>query len=148
MKYKIEELKDITDSREIMQSKPQGFSKYMMYIIIFILSAVVLWSLIATKEISIKANGVVKPSEEITKISSTIIGKETTNIEKISVDGKVSEEQGTSFYTGICKIPVTSMQNKKGTSIDIKNGMLVQARIINREVSYFRYFLEKINILD
>ena len=30
----------------------------------------------------------------------------------------------------------------------IKNGMLVQARIINREVSYFRYFLEKINILD
>lgn len=79
MKYKIEELKDITDSREIMQSKPQGFSKYMMYIIIFILSAVVLWSLIATKEISIKANGVVKPSEEITKISSTINGKVTTN---------------------------------------------------------------------
>lgn len=101
MKYKIEELKDITDSREIMQSKPQGFSKYMMYIIIFILSAVVLWSLIATKEISIKANGVVKPSEEITKISSTINGKVTTNIEKISVDAKVSEEQGTSYYTGV-----------------------------------------------
>ena len=71
-----------------------------------------------------------------------------TNIEKISVDAKVSEEQGTSFYTAVCNIPVTEMQNKKGTSIDIKNGMLVQARIINREVSYFRYFLEKINIVD
>ena len=40
------------------------------------------------------------------------------------------------------------MTNKKGTSIDIKNGMIVEARIINREVSYLRYFLEKINILD
>ncbi|KLE17323.1 hypothetical protein [Clostridium sp. C8] len=54
----------------------------------------------------------------------------------------------TSFYTGICDIPVKSMTNKKGNSINIKNGMLVEARIINREVSYFRYFLEKINILD
>ena len=79
MKYKIEELKDITDSREIMQSKPTGFSKYMMYIIFFILSTVILWSLIATKQISIKASGVVKPSEEITKISSTLNGEVTTN---------------------------------------------------------------------
>ena len=71
-----------------------------------------------------------------------------TNIKEISVDAKVSEKQGTSYYTGECTIPLTSMKNKKGTTVDIKNGMLVQARIINREVSYFRYFLEKINILD
>ena len=79
MKYKIEELKDITDSREIMQSKPEGFSKYMMYIIIGILTTVILWSLIATKEISIRASGVVKPREEITKISASLNGKVTTN---------------------------------------------------------------------
>ena len=79
MKYKIEELKDITDSREIMQSKPEGFSKYMMYIIIVILALVLIWSIIATKEISIKANGVVKPSEEITKISASLNGKVTSN---------------------------------------------------------------------
>ena len=39
------------------------------------------------------------------------------------------------------------MKNDKGNMVDIKNGMIVQARIINREVSYFRYFLEMINIL-
>lgn len=71
-----------------------------------------------------------------------------TNISDISVDAKVSEKEKTSYYTGICDIPVTTMTNKKGNSIDIKNGMLIEARIINREVSYFRYFLEKINILD
>jgi membrane fusion protein, peptide pheromone/bacteriocin exporter len=71
-----------------------------------------------------------------------------SNLKDISVDAKVSEKEKTSFYTGICDIPVKSMTNKKGNSINIKNGMLVEARIINREVSYFRYFLEKINILD
>lgn len=71
-----------------------------------------------------------------------------SNLTDISVDAKVSEKEGTSYYTGICDIPVTSMTNKKGNGIDIKNGMLVEARIINRKVSYFRYFLEKINILE
>lgn len=71
-----------------------------------------------------------------------------SNLKDISVDAKVSEKEKTSFYTGICDIPVKSMTNKKGNSINIKNGMLVEARIINREVSYFKYFLEKINILD
>ena len=130
MKYKIEELKDITDSREIMQSKPQGFSKYMMYIIIFILSEVVLWSLIATKEISIKANGVVKPSEEITKISSTINGKVTTNniTEGMSVkagdvllviDGEEYEIQKTALEESLSSKEKELEANKK-----LKNSIL------------------------
>lgn len=77
MKYKIEELKDITDSREIMQSSPKGFSKYMTYIIIALLIMVIVWSLIAHKEVSVRASGVVRPSDEITKISSGIIGNIT-----------------------------------------------------------------------
>ena len=85
---------------------------------------------------------------EFVSLPQSEYGIVKTNIKDISVDAKVSEKEGTSYYTGECTIPLTSMKNKKGTTIDIKNGMLVQARIINREVSYFRYFLEKINILD
>ena len=77
MKYKIEELKDITDSREIMQSSPKGFSKYMTYIIIALLSMVIIWSLVAHKEVSVRASGVVRPSDEITKVSSGIAGNIT-----------------------------------------------------------------------
>ncbi|SHJ55145.1 HlyD family secretion protein [Hathewaya proteolytica DSM 3090] len=38
----------------------------------------------------------------------------------------------------------------KNISVDakIKSGMMEQAKIINRRASYFRYFLEKIDILD
>jgi len=78
MRYKIEELKDITDSREIMQSTPHGFSRYMMYIIIALLTVVITWSLLAKKEITAKANGVVRPSEEIYKVSSTTNGNVTS----------------------------------------------------------------------
>lgn len=78
MKYKIEELKDITDSREIMQSKPNGFSKYMTYIILALLVVVIIWSLLAHKQVSIKASGLVKPSDEITKVSSSIAGNVTS----------------------------------------------------------------------
>lgn len=96
--------------------------------------------------------GEIKENEDVVlefmSLPQSEYGVVKTNIKEISVDAKVSEKEGTSYYTGECSIPVTSMKNKKGTNIDIKNGMLIQARIINREVSYFRYFLEQINILD
>ena len=74
MRYKIEELKDITDSREIMQSKPNGFSRYMTYIIIVLLVGVIVWSILANKEIVVKASGVVRPTVEVAKLSSSVNG--------------------------------------------------------------------------
>lgn len=74
LKYKIEELKDITDSREIMQSSPKGFSKYMTYIILVLLTCCIVWSLLATKEVSVTASGVVNPKNDITKVSSSTQG--------------------------------------------------------------------------
>lgn len=81
MKYKIENLEDITDSREILQSSPKGFSKIMTYIIIAMLTSLVIWSLIAHKEVSIMASGVVRPGSDINKISSSLAG----NISEINV---------------------------------------------------------------
>lgn len=90
MKYKIEELKDITDSREIMKSRPRGFSRYMTYIIIAILSSVLIWSILATKQISVKASGIVRPSDEIYKISSGAMG----NITSLNISEGMSVKKG------------------------------------------------------
>ena len=114
MRYKIEELKDITDSREIMQGTPQGFSRYMMYIIIALLTVVITWSLLAKKEITTKANGVVRPSEEIYKVTSTTNGnvtsvdlKEGMEVKKgdilIVVDGEEYEIQQNVFQESLDK---------------------------------------------
>ena len=104
MRYQIENLSEITDSREIMKSKPNGFSKYMMYIIISLLAVVIIWSVLAKKEISVTANGVVKPSEEIYKVTSNLSGnvnsvilKEGMEVRKgdilLVIDGGESEIQ-------------------------------------------------------
>ncbi|GKU27600.1 HlyD family secretion protein [Clostridium folliculivorans] len=74
MKYHIENLSDITDSREIMQSRPKGFSMYMMYIILAVLSLTIVWSLIAQKEITIASSGMVRPKGDIIKISNKSMG--------------------------------------------------------------------------
>lgn len=74
-----------------------------------------------------------------------IVKSKLTNI---SVDSKVEQKEGKSYYTAICELPVTYLTNKNGDKIDIKNGMITQARVINREVSYLRWYLEKINLID
>lgn len=114
MKYKIEELSEITDSREIMQSTPNGFSKYMMYIIIGLLVGVISWSLLAEKEIAVRANGVVRPSEEIYKITSTTNGnvasvslKEGMEVKKgdilLVVDGEENDIQNNALKGSLTK---------------------------------------------
>lgn len=74
MGYKIENLKDITYSREIMQSKPHGFSKYMLYIIISLLILILVWSLNSNKDIITNVSGEIRPSSEEISISSSIDG--------------------------------------------------------------------------
>lgn len=81
MKYKIEKLEDITDSREILQSSPKGFSMIMTYIILALLSSIIIWSLFAHKEVSIIASGVVRPASNVNKASSSLAG----NVSEINV---------------------------------------------------------------
>lgn len=207
MKYKIENLEDITDSREIMQSTPNGF---MTYLIISLLSLVIVWSLFANSselvtedfkleidKASIKANsdgvinmlselkigdfiqngtqiasivpkdqldynvevyinsqsfGEIKEGQDVILELASLPGQEygyiKSNLKNISVDAKVNQEQGISYYTAICEIDKNSLVNKKGEEVSIKNGMIVEARIVNRRIPYFRYFLEKIDIID
>lgn len=40
------------------------------------------------------------------------------------------------------------LKNKKGEEAEIKSGMIFQGKIVNRKISYFRYFLEQMNILE
>lgn len=244
MKYKIEELKDITDSIEIMQNHPNSFSKYMFYIIGLLLILATTWSIFAQKYIVITATGEIRPQGEIcdiyTRTNGTIIstnikdgqfvkegdilmsfdnntiikaqcdgiisliqdinvgdfiqngieiakiippnqtqkkvnlyinnediinikqgqdvsleilslpqteyGAIKTTLENISNDAK--SNNGNNYYTATCSLDTMNIKDIKGNSLDIKNGMMVKARIINRQVSYFKYFLEKINILN
>lgn len=152
MKYKIEELKDITDSREILQSTPNGFSKYMMYIIITLLLCVLIWSLLATKEITVRASGTVKPAEEITKITSSINGNITTSNIKdgmqvnegdilLVVDGEEYELQKKSIEESL-----EARTNELEGNNKLKKSIVDNVNYFSEDNSLEKPYLDKYNI--
>lgn len=85
---------------------------------------------------------------EIISLSQTQYKPIKTKLEGISNDTKPDDKNENSYYIATCYFDTSIVNEKKGADIEIKNGMLVKARILTRQVSYFRYFLENINILD
>ena len=83
---------------------------------------------------------------ELASLPSSEYGYIKSNLINISVDAKSNQNE--SYYTATCPVDETFLTNKKGESADIKNGMIAEVRIVSRRVTYFRYFLEKIDILD
>lgn len=96
--------------------------------------------------------GEIKEGDEVTLEFAALPQREygvvKSKLTNISVDSKVEQKEGKSYYTAICELPVNYLKNKNGEKIDIKNGMIAEARVINREVSYLRWYLEKINLID
>ena len=84
---------------------------------------------------------------EVISFPSTEYGYLETKIDDISVDSKTSETSE-NYYIATCTLNdkyIMGKNNKKGK---LKSGMAVKVRIINREVSYFTYFMDKIDIIE
>jgi multidrug resistance efflux pump len=77
MRYVLKNIDEITDSREILESRPHPFVQILIYIIIAILIAAFLWSWFSEKEIVVKATGVVEPNKSTTIVASESAGKVT-----------------------------------------------------------------------
>ena len=74
MKYEIQNLDEITDSKEILSSKPHNFTIIFIYLTLAIIFAALIWSYFSEKEIVVNATGIVKPANQVTKISNTVAG--------------------------------------------------------------------------
>lgn len=79
MKPIIVDMKDMSDSTEVYESKPNRFLVYTIYLILIILAAAVLWMAFFKVDIVVKSNGIFKESNAIYEISSGVTGsvKET-----------------------------------------------------------------------
>ncbi|WP_315082291.1 hypothetical protein [uncultured Clostridium sp.] len=171
MKYKIENLEDVTDAKDIMNSYLDSCSykllKYMFYILILFLTFIIIWSMFATKTIVISAHGELYPKDNICNIyiknislgtvkegdrvqleiipfSQNEYGVITSKLENISDDIIIDEKSEEKYYTATCKLDTNMLVDKKGNKINIKNGMEANISIVNYEISYFNYILKKI----
>lgn len=85
----IVDMKDMSDSTEVYQSKPNRFLIYTIYLILIILVAAVLWMSVSKMDIVTKSNGTFKGSSAVYEISSGVAGSvRETHIE----DGQYVKE--------------------------------------------------------
>ena len=68
MKAILVDIKDISDSREVYQSKPHPFLWIFTYILLAFLGSAILWASIGKIEIVVKANGQVRPAAGISTV--------------------------------------------------------------------------------
>ena len=74
MKPIIVDMKDMSDSTEVYESKPNRFLVYTIYLILIILVAAVLWMAFFKMDIVVKSNGIFKGSNAVYEISSGVTG--------------------------------------------------------------------------
>ncbi len=71
----IQEFKDITNSRELLEARPSPFLTIFIYLMVGLILAIVIWAYLGEMDIPVKATGVVRPSQKISTIRNKVAGK-------------------------------------------------------------------------
>ncbi len=75
MKEVLVDINELTDSREMYQTKPHPFVWVFTYILIALIAAAFVWSFFGNKEIVVKANGQVRPELGISTVRNSVWGE-------------------------------------------------------------------------
>ena len=105
MKFKIDNIENLSDSRQAMESKPNKLMFIFLYIIIALIVTFFIWSWFSEKEIIVKVNGVVRPDNEIKAVSNIVQGE----VESVKMKNGESVSKGEVLF----KIKSTELENKK-----------------------------------
>ena len=171
MRYKVENLEDISDAKSFMNayksSCSYAFLKYVMYIIMFTILSIVIWSMYAEKDIVVNAFGEIDRSNnvcniyientniggvkedddvqiEIVSLSRSDYGVVKSKIDSVSDDVLVDENSQKKYYKASCSLNDATLKDKKGREVELKSGMKAKASIICYKTSYFNYILGKL----
>lgn len=95
MKEILRDIKDMTDSREMIESKASPLVAIFIYLLLFIIIVALIWAYFGEKDETVKATGVVRPNENVSTIQSKVIG----NVEKIYYIQGQKVKQGDILFT-------------------------------------------------
>lgn len=73
-KFRIQNINEITEGRELLEVKPHKFTSWFIYILITMLIAFLIWAWFSTKEVIVNATGLVQPVDKIYNISTLLSG--------------------------------------------------------------------------
>ncbi len=75
MKPIIVDMKDMSDSTEVYDSRPNRFMIYTVYVILLLFVVAIVWMCVSKIDILVKSNGIFKGSNAIYEISSAVTGR-------------------------------------------------------------------------
>lgn len=74
MKFKIEDINNLSDSRQVLESKPNKFIIIFIYILLSLILIFFTWAWFSEKEMAVKVSGIVRPNSDIQDISNIAQG--------------------------------------------------------------------------
>ncbi|GAA0071091.1 hypothetical protein UT300003_26150 [Clostridium sardiniense] len=136
MKFKIDNIENLSDSREVMESKPNKFTSIFIYIVLALIVIFLLWAWFSKKEVVVKATGIVRPYNETYAISNVIAGE----VKEINMKNGENISKGDVLF----KINSKDLEDKKGQLEDSKDyfetdidNLKKLTKSINNNTNYF-----------
>ena len=105
MKLKIDNIENLSDSRQVMESKPNKLMFIFLYILIALIVTFIIWAWFSEKEIVVKVNGLVRPNSEIQAVSNIVQGE----VESVKMKNGENVSKGDVLF----KIKSTELEDKK-----------------------------------
>lgn len=105
MKFKIEDINELSDSRQVMEAKPHKFTSIFIYILLASILIFILWAWFSEKEIVVKVSGIIKPNEQSYVVSNMVSGE----VKEVNMENGQDIKNGQVLY----KIDDSNLQSQK-----------------------------------
>lgn len=117
MRVKINNLNDLTDSREILESRPHPFVPLFISILVALIIGALVWSYFGKLDVVAKANGIVRPNEKIHIVQAPIFGK----VEEVYIKEGQKVEIGETLFSIEQAEVLKELENRKSELKEIEN---------------------------
>lgn len=91
----IRDIRDMTDSRELMETKPHPVVAWFLVILLLLLAGGLAWTWFGEMDITVKAKGIVRPNVKVSSVKNKAGGK----VEKVQYTAGMRVKQGDLLYS-------------------------------------------------
>jgi len=173
MKPIIIDMNEMSDSKEVYDSRPKRALPMFSYTCLALFAVAIVWMCVGTMEITVKANGMLRPSAEngytcLVYVENKDVGKIVQGmpvkinvhaypnteygylrgtLEKIADDITVDAATGAAYYQAEVAVDSDAFVDERGKKIPLKAGMTCQVKLVTKEQRIGSYVLDKLQLL-
>lgn len=173
MKPIIIDMNEMSDSKEVYDSRPNRTLPMFLYTCLALFAVAIVWMCVGTIEVTVKANGMLRPSVEngytcLVYVENKDVGKVVPGmpvklnvhaypnteygylrgtLEKIADDITVDATTGVAYYQAEVSVDSDAFVDERGKKIPLKAGMACQVKLVTKEQRIGSFVLDKLQFL-